>query len=674
MLFKLDTSLNGKILGLVLAVSVLVFGLLAVINAVNLQGLTLDKLDNAGQREAELMSHAIEGPMVVGDDEATREEFQSLAKTFPDTVIHMTDLAGNITYSTAPGVVRQDFATVHAGEAEVTATVAQSLEQELATSFLDEHEDVNRFVRVLSIPNEPSCHHCHGSRAEILGSMVILRDVTPDMTRIDNATRNAVLISLGGLLLLLAAILLFMRRSVIKRIRTITTASDGVIAGDFQQQFQVGGADELARLGGNLGLMVDELKNKLGFSEGILKGMTLGCLVVDMDNKLMFANAKLLELFEKSGVPEDYYGQTSSRFFYNEEGRQTLTQRALQSRQGFTEERSYQTRGGEKIVSVSLTPIYDIDKALIGVFSQYFDLTEIRQKEALIAQQNEEMAQIAEEAQIIAERLASSSEELSAQVEESSRGAELQRERTTETSSSMEEMNRAVLEVAQKSSTAAEIADDARNEAAAGAEEVERSIVAMGKVQGETEKLRENMRDLEGKAEGIGRIMQVIDDIADQTNLLALNAAIEAARAGEAGRGFAVVADEVRKLAEKTMAATREVSDAILAIQQGVHENYTGAEGAAEAVDSTVEQARKSGETLGRIVSLVERSTDQVRSIASAAEEQSAASDAISLSVDEVNRIASETSEAMRQSAEAVSILATLASELDQVIRKLRND
>ena len=175
----------------------------------------------------------------------------------------------------------------------------------------------------------------------------------------------------------------------------------------------------------------------------------------------------------------------------------------------------------------------------------------------------EGMLQAAHELEGVVEVITSASEELSAQIEESSRGSEEQSHRVSETATAMEEMNATVLEVAKNAFQAAETADKAKHKAEEGSSIVKQAISGIAGVQRQALDMKTDMTTLGQQAQGIGQIMSVISDIADQTNLLALNAAIEAARAGEAGRGFAVVADEVRKLAEKTMTATKEVGDAI---------------------------------------------------------------------------------------------------------------
>ncbi|MFH1915478.1 MAG: methyl-accepting chemotaxis protein [Pseudomonadota bacterium] len=184
--------------------------------------------------------------------------------------------------------------------------------------------------------------------------------------------------------------------------------------------------------------------------------------------------------------------------------------------------------------------------------------------------------------------------------------------------------------------------------------------------------LRGQMNELGEHARGIGAIMGVITDIADQTNLLALNAAIEAARAGEAGRGFAVVADEVRKLAEKTMNATHEVGQYIASIQKSADTSIKGTDKANQALEICRELVERSGTSLTAIVEKVEESVAQVQNIATAAEEQAATSEQINRATETVNAIAGETAEAMRESSEALDALNTLSQDLGRAIDRMQ--
>ena len=282
------------------------------------------------------------------------------------------------------------------------------------------------------------------------------------------------------------------------------------------------------------------------------------------------------------------------------------------------------------------------------------------------------MLQAADRLSSVVHVISSASEQLSAQVEQSSQGAEHQSQRLSETATAMEEMNATVLEVAKNASQATDTAEKAKGKAQEGASIVGKVVAGIGQVQSQSLELKSDMTTLGHQAEGIGHIMNVISDIADQTNLLALNAAIEAARAGEAGRGFAVVADEVRKLAEKTMTATKEVGDAIQQIQHGTRKNIDNVDRAVKTIEDATTLAKASGAALSEIVNYVDMSTDQVRAIATASEEQSSASEEINRSVEEVNRIAAETMDALRQSAQAVSDLAQQAQELGAMVQEMQ--
>jgi methyl-accepting chemotaxis protein len=288
------------------------------------------------------------------------------------------------------------------------------------------------------------------------------------------------------------------------------------------------------------------------------------------------------------------------------------------------------------------------------------------------AAKSEGMLQAAARLEGVVNVVGSASGELSAQIGDSSRGAESQAQRVAETATSMEQMTSTVLEVARNAANAAGTADTAKAKAREGSQVVSKVLAGMEEVKAQAARLKEDMGKLGAQAQDIGRVLTVISDIADQTNLLALNAAIEAARAGEAGRGFAVVADEVRKLAEKTMTATKEVGDAISAIQHSARANVENVDRSVGLIGEAAELAGLSGKSLGEILELVDSTTDQVRSIATAAEEQSAASEEISRSIEQVNVISMETSQAMGEASRAVSELAGQAQELHALIDELR--
>ncbi|WP_319760678.1 methyl-accepting chemotaxis protein [Maridesulfovibrio sp.] len=272
----------------------------------------------------------------------------------------------------------------------------------------------------------------------------------------------------------------------------------------------------------------------------------------------------------------------------------------------------------------------------------------------------------------VVDSISSASDNLMVQIEQCSTGAEDQAGRVGETASAMEEMNASVLEVAHSASEAAEMVDKAKDMAGKGAEIVYRAVAGIEDISTQSEKLKTDMSYLGEQAEGIGDIINVINDIADQTNLLALNAAIEAARAGEAGRGFAVVADEVRKLAEKTMSATSDVVNVVKVIQDEARKNINNTVNSVEDISRVTTMANEAGDSLREIVNLVNDATTQVQSIATAAEQQSSASEEINRSISEISGISTQTSQAMNMSKTVVIDLTGTIKTLSSMTERMK--
>ncbi|MFV0350639.1 MAG: methyl-accepting chemotaxis protein [Halodesulfovibrio sp.] len=284
------------------------------------------------------------------------------------------------------------------------------------------------------------------------------------------------------------------------------------------------------------------------------------------------------------------------------------------------------------------------------------------------------LIQSADEMEDLINELQNAMRNLGAEIEQVSAASRLQSTRNAETASAMEEMNNTVLDVARSASEAAENAESARTTARSGASIVTDVVKAITEVKTRTEGMKKSLGELGVHVDGIGQIMNVISDIADQTNLLALNAAIEAARAGEAGRGFAVVADEVRKLAEKTMTATDEVSKAILSIQDSSRSNIAMMDDAASSVTKSTGLADRAGDELSRIVDMVQSSSDQIRAIASASEEQSATSREINRAIESISAIAADTTQGMQNAEHSLSSLAGLITRIQKTVEHLRSE
>ena len=233
-------------------------------------------------------------------------------------------------------------------------------------------------------------------------------------------------------------------------------------------------------------------------------------------------------------------------------------------------------------------------------------------------------------------------------------------------------MSATILETSKNGGTASEAAANASKTAAGGGTVVTETIQGMQKIAEVVRQSADSISKLAKSADQIGEITKVIDDIADQTNLLALNAAIEAARAGEQGRGFAVVADEVRKLAERSGKATGEITDMVKGIQAETIDAVKSMESGIQQVDIGRQLADKAGNSLSEIVTVSQRVMDMIGQVAAAAEEQSAAAEEISKNVDHISTITRENSQGAEQSAAAAEELNRQAEGLQAMVARFK--
>jgi len=268
--------------------------------------------------------------------------------------------------------------------------------------------------------------------------------------------------------------------------------------------------------------------------------------------------------------------------------------------------------------------------------------------------------------------LTSSATQLSSIAEEMSRTAESSSNRANSVATASEEMSQTVVDVAKNTANIAESAKKAVDTAQEGNKIVEKSVGEVKEIDKTVNESARFVKSLGERSVHIGEIISVINDIADQTNLLALNAAIEAARAGEQGRGFAVVADEVRKLAERTAQATSEIEEMIKAIQNEVTKAVEIMDSATKKVDTGVKLTAQAGEALKEIVKSSNDLQLMVQQIASATEEMSATSEQISKEILDIANASRDTTVSSQETAQAAVSLSKIATRLDDTVRFFR--
>jgi len=271
-----------------------------------------------------------------------------------------------------------------------------------------------------------------------------------------------------------------------------------------------------------------------------------------------------------------------------------------------------------------------------------------------------------------AENLASSSENLSTTIQSTEDALQHQQQETDHVAISINEMSASAIEVSKSAEHVAVAASDAEREALNGREVVGQTVNSINNLASEVEMASEVMHNLKGESENIGTVLDVIKGIAEQTNLLALNAAIEAARAGEQGRGFAVVADEVRTLAGRTQQSTQEIQHMIESLQSGTHEAVSVMDKSRDMAKESVEFASEAGSYLDTITQSVGDISNMTTQIATASQQQSAVVEAVNQSIVAITNLANKTSDDAQHISSNSKQLTDMAKSLKGLVRHFK--
>lgn len=453
-------------------------------------------------------------------------------------------------------------------------------------------------------------------------------------------------------------------------LKKLAATADKLALGDVEIEIVSKTTDEIGNLEKSFALMIDGIKEKVAVAEKIASGdMTVKVDIKSEEDSLSKSLHKVTETIKK--LVEGLTNLSKK----HAEGDLAARGRADLYSGGFKEI----VNGVNASIEAITAPLVESNEVLnkiasgdltIRMTGKYNgDLENIKNSINHMAESfNNALNDVASAIQATA----SASSQISSSAEEMAAGAQEQSAQTAEVASAVDEMTKTIMDTTQNASAASETAKNAGSIAKEGGRVVGQTIEGMNRIASVVKQSAETVQQLGKSSDQIGEIVQVIDDIASQTNLLALNAAIEAARAGEQGRGFAVVADEVRKLAERTTKATKEIANMIKQIQKDTSDAVISMTSGTVEVEKGKELADEAGKSLSQIISGAEQVVDIVTQVAAASEEQSSAAEQISKNLESINHVTNESATGIQQIARASEDLNRLTINLQELISRFK--
>ena len=452
------------------------------------------------------------------------------------------------------------------------------------------------------------------------------KDVLVEKNRVQNQTEasfNNMLLYSGIIMIISFVILFFAANAFVKPIKVLETAANKVSSGDTSVSIQNDSGDEVGSLSRSFNVMVENVRKSLD----------------EVHQKSIIAENAAIEAEQQRKQSND-----------QKEYLRDCVQAMLVDMDKFS--------NGDLTVRLQCEKH---DELITKLFTG-FNNTVLKIKDTIT-----KVSEAVQAAASAANQISSSAEEMAA-------GAQEQSSQTAEVAAAVEQMTKTIVETTRNTENVSLASKQAGKTANEGGAVVNKTIEGMNRIEEVVRRSAETVQELGKSSDQIGDIAQVIDDIADQTNLLALNAAIEAARAGEQGRGFAVVADEVRKLAERTTKATKEIAEMIKRIQSDTYGAVDSMAKGKEEVEQGKQFALKAGDSLKEIINGANSVVDLVVQVAAASEEQSSTAEEISKNIEAINNVIHESAQGIQQIAMASEDLSKLTNNLQNIVSQFKID